>query len=228
MAVAYTRAYSGRRTLKASIRRVKAQLRTEGCDAQARAFADLVLRHGRPGINMSVGRCIDFLTSGSWLNMYEAIAFETGFHGRAYVTAVRTRLRKGGIDWYTRRRYIERLLRLGRDTHYAAINLGGSGPYRRYGDCCVLLDLKQWRGRATCFAGDTLLTCFDLDGRQQLSADQILQRYAVIEDWQRLALFRHVESLRLLRQQAPGFDPQLLRTMVEERTRRSRYIYTEL
>jgi hypothetical protein len=212
---AYARALAGQESLRLRAQRTQDTLCESGSGAQVRAFMDLLARNGRAGINMTIQRCLNLLSGGAWLNVYDAVARETGLQGKEYVAALRQRLQDKGIDWYARRRSLERILRFPRDTRYASLNVGGMGPYRQFGSCCVLLDLEPWLPRATCFAGDSLLTCFDRSGTGRLTAAQICDLYAVAEDWARLVLVSHAANLHAQQSGAVGFDPRQVRSLLE-------------
>lgn len=156
---------------------------------------------------MSIPSLVRFLTEGGYLNVYEFVQRETGLRGRALEEEVQERLRGMGPA----RLKIDRLFGFRRDTHYASLNLGGPGP-QRYGPCCVVFDLSHWAPFHTCFAGDTIRSCFDGAGAQALSDDEILESLAIGEDAVRLAVIRHKEFLR---RQSFCVDPREVRDIVE-------------
>jgi hypothetical protein len=79
----------------------------------------------------------------------------------------------------------EKLLRFRRDTHYAALNLGGTGP--DYGECCVRLNADTPLRFATSFAGDPLRVVFDDGGTAVLSDSGVLERFSTYTDRAELA-----------------------------------------
>ena len=91
---------------------------------------------------------------------------------------------------------IDRLFRFRRDTHYASLNLGGNGPHARYGVCCATFALSHWLPFHTCFAGDSILACFDASGHRALTREGALDRFATGEDLSRLAVLRFENFLR--------------------------------
>src|SRR3989442_7083795 len=124
---AYLLALKQRERLAQKYKSLQRELRPIGCHARLRDFIAFV-QTGCPGINMSVVNCVRFLESGEWLNVYEATAKATRVRGILLDQKIRKRIR----TWYLPRRAIERLLRFRRNTHYAALNLGGPGT-TRYG-----------------------------------------------------------------------------------------------
>src|SRR5689334_11469795 len=70
-----------------------------------------------------------------------------------------------------------RAFRLRCGTHYAAFNLGGAGAHR-YGRCCVVFDLRYWAPFHTCYAGDSIRACFQVDKSPALSEEEILAGFA--------------------------------------------------
>lgn len=179
----------------------------DGAAARLRTFEALIAR-ARPAINMTLLGCIRFLESGRWLNVWEKVAIDLGTsRGPAYEAAVGSEM--GG--WLRPRATLERLLRFQRDTHYAALNLGGTGP--SYGDWCVRFDHSGVLRFATSFAGDPLRWVFDEDGNQVLSDDDVLTRFACHDERVALAA-RHNEHLLLGNLLV---DEDLMRTLLEDR-----------
>ena len=126
---------------------------------------------------MSLQACIRFLREGEWLNVYEKIERDLGANrGPNYDRAVRLALK----NFFPSRQRLEKLLRLGRDTHYSALNLGGLGP--DYGDWCVRLDCGLTMDVATAFAGDPLRLAFDKKGNQVVPDNEVLERFATYRD----------------------------------------------
>jgi hypothetical protein len=159
---------------------------------------EALIGSGKAAINMSMGGMLQFLKSGHWLNIYEAVAKESGLKGKALESEVARRLREFGEF----RLAIDRLFKFRRDTHYASLNLGGNGPHARYGVCCAVFALDHWLPFHTCFAGDSILACFDARGHRVLARDGALERFATGEDLRRLAVLRfedflHRQQLRL-------------------------------
>jgi len=181
---AYTLAKTKRGHLLAIFKKLELGFRRQGRNAQLLEFVGFVQK-GEVSINMSVASCMRFLEQGEWLNVFEATKKETGATGKLLEGKIRKRLRA----WYLRRRAIERLLKFQRDTHYAALNLGGPGA-TRYGICCVMFDIETDHRYATALAGDSLRSVFDSSGRRVLSNDETLALFAIREDATRLAAVR--------------------------------------
>lgn len=179
-------ARSRQRSLVEQASVVSSGLIAQGKGNVLRGFRAL-LTEGRASINMSMLKLIRFLRTGRWLNIYEAVARETGLSGAPLVEEVVRRLREYG----DLRLSIDRLLRFPRDTHYASLNLGGPGPFAEYGICCVVFDLHHWAPLFTCFAGDSIHACFDAQGGMVLREDELLARFAAGEDLAQLALVRY-------------------------------------
>src|SRR5262249_44030263 len=119
------------------------------------------------------------------------------------------------VDWTARRQAIERLLRFAPDVHYASLAFGGAPEARYGGECCVVLDLEHWQPRATCFGGDPLRTCFDVTGNQ-VPDEQVLELFAVADDWVDLLLLRQEGYIQALSHGIPGIDPQQVRAVLED------------
>jgi hypothetical protein len=196
---AYQLARSRRPLLLGHYRAAAQRLAAVGQQDVRVEFEALVSR-GAAAINMSMPSMLQFLASGRWLNVYEAVASETGLRGRALDLEVARRLRDLGPP----RLAIDRLFRFRRDTHYASLNLGGIGPHARYGVCCAIFSLAHWLPFHTCFAGDTILACFDAGGRSVLTRDGALARFAIGEDLRRLAVLRFEAFLDRQRHELDG------------------------
>lgn len=161
----------------------------DGALARVRTFEKLLGR-ARPAINMTLAGCVKFLETGRWLNIYEKVALKVGAsNGPAYERALKDNLK----EWYQPRQNLEGLLRFRRDTHYAALNIGGGGP--DYGDWCVRLDRGIPIRFATTFAGDPLQWVFDDDGNQVLTETEVLQRFATRDDLSALAAVHNEDTL---------------------------------
>jgi len=187
---AYQLAQSQRPMLLGHYRSAAQRLAAAGRQDILMKFEAMIAR-GAAAINMSMPSMLQFLASGRWLNIYEAVARETGFKRRALDCEVARRLRELGEP----RLAIDRLFRFRRDTHYASLNLGGTGPHARYGVCCAVFALAHWIPFHTCFAGDSILACFDAGGRRVLARDGALARFGTSEDLQRLAVLRFEDFL---------------------------------
>jgi hypothetical protein len=64
-----------------------------------------------------------------------------------------------------------------------------------YGSCCVVLGLEHWAPYHTCFAGDSIRSCFGREGAQVLSDAEILEGFGIGEDALALSVIRHEGSL---------------------------------
>lgn len=185
----YERALSGRGRLWSRFE--ESCKRLKNCDRgnALRGFR-AILSRGRAAINMPIPKLVRFLEEGGYLNVYEFVARETGLAGEDLDQAVEARLRELG----PLRRRIDRLFDFQPDTHYAALNLGGAGA-SRYGRCCVVFDLRHWAPFHTCYAGDSIRSCFQADQGPALSEEEILASFAAGEDLDRLAVVHWEPSL---------------------------------
>ncbi len=142
---------------------VATSLSGDGVKTRLGTFESLMM-NGCPAINMTLPGCVRFLESGRWLNIYEVVALQVkARQGPAFERVLR---RKLGI-WYTPPKDFEKLLKFRRDTHYAALNLGGGGP--DYGECCVRLGTTAPLQFSTTFAGDPLRVAIDEKCKRVLS-----------------------------------------------------------
>jgi hypothetical protein len=167
-----------------------------------------IIGAGRPCINMSLPRCVDFLKTGEYLNVYEF---------------VRDRLKKTGADfdnevksnlgaWYDRRTKIDTLFQFTHDTHYSALNIGGPGaPY--YGLCCVILNLDNWSPVHTCFGGDSIRACFTKDKTQVVDDKQMLENFGIGPD---VVLVSLIKLENFVETPKTGIDVRALRGVVEK------------
>jgi len=163
---------------------------------------------GCPAINMTLPGCIRFLESGCWLNIYEVIALQVGERqGPEFLRVLRDKLG----PWYEPRMDFEQLLKFRRDTHYAALNLGGTGP--DYGECCVRFGPNAPIRFSTSFAGDPLQVAFDEDGNRILSDSEVLERFSVFEDRVALAAVTNPTFL----DSTPIIDRDALIRMLDDR-----------
>lgn len=217
----YQLAMKGRPALVARVETLIKALNGAGCDAATYAFLHFLTDRGQAGINMSIRNCLRFLKSGAWLSIYEAVHEETGKVGDELEVAVRQRLEAKGVDWYERRKHIEKLFRFDHHTHYAALNVGGEGA-QRYGDCCVLIDWPRWSSISTCFGGDTLREHFTTEGELLAVDTEMLQLFAIGKDLDKLALIKHEQSLRMHAKPPsgpplypPGFNQAQMRNVME-------------
>jgi hypothetical protein len=176
-------ALSRRTTLIKKAEEVSSRFLVAGQRNVLRGF-NTVLAEGKASINMSMPKLIRLLDTGQWLNIYEAVARETGLKGRKLEREVIQRLGEFGLP----RVAIDRLFRFPRSTHYASLNLGGPGPYARYDICCVIFDLCHWAQRYTCFSGDSIQAGFDQGGNLAVAEASLLDRFAAGEDLCHLAL----------------------------------------
>lgn len=139
---------------------------------------------------MELRELILFLETGRWLNRYEVAALQTGKKGRALRDEVAQRL----SEWGPPRLAVEALLALGPATHYAYLNIGGIGP-SYYGPCCVVLEMRRWDTRATCFRGDTLRGSWQRSASALLAEDQVTSRFAAAQDLALLAVAEYEDFL---------------------------------
>lgn len=195
---AYKQALSGRDRLRNRFEESRERLKKCGRGNTLQSFR-AILSRGRAAINMPIPKLVRFLEEGGYLNVYEFVARETGLMGDDLDKAVEARLRELG----PLRRRIDRLFQFQPDTHYAALNLGGAGALR-YGRCCVVLDLRHWAPFHTCYAGDSIRSCFRADKEPVLSEEEVLARFAIGEDLDRLAVVHWELSL-----EDPARDPCL-------------------
>jgi hypothetical protein len=183
-------ALARRRVLLTQAEEVSRSFRAAGHYNVLRGFSTR-LAGCKASINMSTTKLIRFLDTGQWLNIYEAVAKGTGLRGRQLEREV---LRQLG-DFGPPRVSIDRLFHFPRNTHYAALNLGGPGPYARYDVCCAIFDLRHWPLRYTCFAGDSIQAGFDRAGQPTAADESLLERLAAGEDLCSLAVVQHAKSL---------------------------------
>jgi hypothetical protein len=156
---------------------------------------------------MPITKVARFVEEGSYLNIYEFVARETGLSGEDLERSVLERLKEFG----PLRLKLDRLFCFQHDTHYASFNLGGAGA-RRYGSCCVTFDLRHWAPFHTCFAGDSIRACCSPEKEPLLKDEEILTSFGIGEDLDRLAVIRHE---RFLERQAHGLDPGEVRDIIE-------------
>ncbi len=211
---AYALALTVRARLKRRVADLQQDLETKDCTPVLRAFDDLVRRTPHVGINMSIASCLRMWRYGAWLNIYEATGRDAAHNDETMEEELRRRLHTDGRDYFARRHAVEQLLRFTRNTHYAALNVGGPGV-ARYGKCCVLFDLSRWEPHATCFAGDSLRTCYNLKGERILSDEEMLDLFAVGDDWWDATIVRHAGFLEQLGEERRGFSRSRARRQVE-------------
>ncbi|HEX4959269.1 MAG TPA: hypothetical protein VF173_00425 [Thermoanaerobaculia bacterium] len=156
---------------------------------------------------MTVPGLIRFVEEGSYLNVYEFVARDTGLAGEELEAAVVERPKEFG----PLRLKLDGLFGFQRDTHYASFNLGGSGA-RRYGACCVVFDLCHWAPYHTCFAGDSIRACCSPGKKPLLADEKILASFGTGSDLDRLAIIRHE---RFLERQVHSLDPGEVRDILE-------------
>lgn len=205
---AYERALSGRDHLRSRFEESCERLDKCGRGNTLRSFR-AILSRGRAAVNMPIPKLVRFLEEGGYLNIYEFVARETGLTGDDLDKAVEARLR----DLGPLRRRLDRLFHFQSDTHYAALNLGGAGALR-YGRCCVVFDLRHWAPFHTCYAGDSIRSCFLPDRSPALSEAEILARFATGEDLDRLAVVHWEKSLDDPTRE-PCLQPSEVRDIVE-------------
>jgi hypothetical protein len=205
---AYERALSGRDGLRDRFDESCERLKSSGRGNALRSFR-AVLSRGRAAINMPISKLVRFLEEGGYLSIYEFVARDMGLTGEDLRREVQARLR----DFGPLRRQIDETFQFQPDTHYAAFNLGGAGA-RRYGRCCVVLDLRHWAPFHTCYAGDSIRACFQADKSPALSEQEILAGFAIGEDLDRLATI-HWETSLAEPTQETCFHPSEVRDIVE-------------
>jgi hypothetical protein len=204
---AYALAEARRAELIRKYNALLSSLSGDGVATRLRTFESL-LAGGSPAINMTLPGCIRFLETGKWLNVYEVVALKVGKRdGPEFVREVRKKLG----EWHLPRMEFERLLKFRKDTHYAALNLGGTGP--DYGECCVRFGPTAPLRYSTIFAGDPLRVIYDDQGNQVLSDEEILGRFSVYE--LRVALAAITNPIYLARQRV--IDRQGLMRMLDDR-----------
>lgn len=206
---AYSLALKQRPHHEAAYDAVKARMAGSGDGALARVRTfEKLLGRATPAINMTLAGCVKFLETGKWLNVYEKVALKVGAsRGAAYERALKDELQ----EWLQPRQDLEGLLRLRRDTHYAALNLGGGGP--DYGDWCVRLAGRIPIQFATAFSGDPLRWVFDDDGNQVLTKPEVLERFATHDDRSALTAVHNEDTLCA----AAIIDEGTLRNLLEDR-----------
>jgi hypothetical protein len=204
----YRRALAGRDRLRNRFEKSCEQLKHCGRGSALRSFR-AILSRGRAAINMPIPKLVRFLEEGGYLNIYELVARETGLTGEDLDNAVEARLR----DLGPLRRRIDRLFHFQPDTHYAALNLGGAGALR-YGRCCVVFDLRHWAPFHTCYAGDSIRSCFLADRRPAFPEEEVLARFGIGEDLDRIATV-HWEASLAEPTRDPCFQPGEVRAIVE-------------
>jgi hypothetical protein len=182
------------------------RLATASCNGALRSFRS-ILGRGKAAINMPLPKLVRFVEEGSYLNIYELVARETGLSGADLEGAVLDRLK----DFGPLRLKLDRLFCFEFDTHYASFNLGGAGA-RRYGSCCVVFDLGHWAPFHTCFAGDSIRACCSSGRAPLLADDEILASFGTGADLDRLAVIRHE---RFLERHAHTLDPGEVRDILE-------------
>lgn len=205
---AHSLALKNRAALLAQFKTLRASITGTGAATKLGTF-ERFLKSGRAAINMTIPGCARFLASGKWLNMYEVVQMNTGATSGP---KVRRMLRERLKEWYGPRVMLDRLLRFRRDTHYAALNLGGGGP--DYGKCCVRLrPSRAMFQHATIFAGDPLRVGFNDAGRKVLSDGEFFERFAVHAD---VAALTGVHNPQLLTDQII-IDKQTLVALLEDK-----------
>ncbi len=203
---AYERALAGRAGIQDRFEAARERIKSASCNGALRSFRSILAR-GKAAINMPIPKVVRFIEEGSYLNIYEFIARETGLSGEDLELAILERLKELG----PLRMKLDRLFCFQHDTHYASFNLGGAGA-RRYGSCCVIFDLRHWAPFQTCFAGDSIRACCN-SGKEPLLADEeILASFGTGEDLDRLAVIRHE---RFLERHTHSLDPGEVRDILE-------------
>jgi hypothetical protein len=171
-----------------------------------------LLLQGRAAINVSLSTCLRVLQTGRFLTAFEAAAQAAGSpRGSAFEDALKERLGR----FYSARVAIERMLLLDGKTTYAALHVGGTGP--DYGPCCVVLESTGRYTRSTCFAGDTIKTVFDRNGRQVTPRSAVLKRLATRRLMPRLGAIYYQDVLLEDTPEIP-LDVTRLRNMLCERS----------
>src|SRR5947199_6813309 len=110
---AYERALAGRAGIQARYEAAREQLVTAECNGALRSFRAILAR-GKAAINMPIPRVAQFVDEGSYLNIYEFVARETGLSGEDLERAVLGRLKEFG----PLRLKLDRLFCFQHDTHY--------------------------------------------------------------------------------------------------------------
>jgi len=205
---AYEQALSGQSRLRKRFEETCERLKRSGRGNALRSF-QAILARGRAAINMPIPKLVRFLEEGGYLSIYEFVARDTGLTGEDLRREVQARLR----DFGPLRRQIDETFQFQPDTHYAAFNLGGAGAHR-YGRCCVVFDLRYWAPFHTCYAGDSIRACFQVDKSPALSEEEILAGFATGDDLDHLAAI-HWEPFLAEPTQEICFHPSEVRDIVE-------------
>ncbi|MFY9825106.1 MAG: hypothetical protein WAM82_27255 [Thermoanaerobaculia bacterium] len=203
---AYTRALALGPGIEGRFETACGRLRSASCNGALRSFRSILAR-GKAAINMPLPKLVRFVEEGSYLNIYELVARETGLAGEELERAVSERLK----DFGPLRLKLDRLFCFELETHYASFNLGGAGA-RRYGSCCVIFDLAHWAPYHTCFAGDSIRACCNSGREPLLTDEEILSSFGTGADLDRLAAIRYE---RFLERHAHTLDPGEVRDILE-------------
>jgi hypothetical protein len=203
---AYERASAGRPGVLARYEEVRKRLKAAGQSGSLRGFL-AILSRGKASINMPIPKLVRFIEEGGYLSIYEFVARETGLADEDLERAVQERLGEFG----PLRLKLDQTFHFGSDTHYAAFNLGGAGALR-FGCCCAVFDLRHWAPHFTCYGGDSIRACCDAEKNLMLGEEEILEKFSVGEDLEKLAAIRWERSLNRL---GPGVDPAWVRDILE-------------
>ena len=123
--------------------------------------------------------------------MYEVCEISSGGDPKKYEDALRKKLDK----YYDGRLELDKTLMLESTAHYGFARIGGTGPVI-YGPFCVILKPTVMTPFATVFAGDSITTVFDKEGKRGIAEKKILERFAVVEDVVKLATQWHEDYVR--------------------------------
>ena len=187
---AYKKAYSWLTYLEKEYAKAGDYFKSNSFSIKYKISFEYIIGESDVAINMTIPTCVDFLTNGKYFNIYELARWETKKSGKALEEEVK---RRSG-NFYFMRKAIEKRLGFSRKTHYASLNVGGTGA-SRYGECCVIFNKKKWENKMTSFGGDSILTCFDNNGSFVLSSNDLKTLFTIDKATHKLAVIKRKEHI---------------------------------